>query len=202
MFNVRDANCSMNVNGGYGCLYLENHTTSVVFNGSLQIPGGATFQGISAEWIMEPPGVGGGLAPELASYNQAEISNATVFSLFLPVNDLISTSHIRSSRWRMAPGRDLLPPRILPAMAFKSRGNIGELVVHVLESSAGWPDPRRPQSSSLRVDAALVLRFAADEVRGASNSRMHRAFSRAVGFRALDDLLQPRMGQSPATAHA
>jgi hypothetical protein len=50
-----------------GHAYIVDYTTQQSTGVNFSIPGGTTYQGNSAEWILERPGIGGGLA-NLANY--------------------------------------------------------------------------------------------------------------------------------------
>jgi hypothetical protein len=51
-----------NVSSTVGYAYFYNYSTQQVAEYQLTAPGGTTLQGNSIEWIVERPGVGGGLA--------------------------------------------------------------------------------------------------------------------------------------------
>ncbi len=78
---VMDKNQHYSTNPTVGWFYLWNVTQNVAVESSTTAPSGTTFNGHTAEWIMERNSVLGGTIPELAQYAPVKLTNALAVDL-------------------------------------------------------------------------------------------------------------------------
>ncbi len=78
---VTDANGNYSAQPTKGWFYMWNQTQNVYVYTSINLPSGVTFNGHSAEWVLERPTVGGTIS-SLANYSWAQLTNASVYDLW------------------------------------------------------------------------------------------------------------------------